>query len=109
MEITIVGTGAMAKGIAARARAGRNAVTIVGRHPSRAQALPAQLPCGAPAGTIGDPLRGSVAILAVPYRAVEGVLGRYAPELHSRVLVEITYPLDPTTLTEVAVRAGSAA
>ena len=39
MEITIIGTGQMARGVATRALAGRHSVTLVGRTASKAEAL----------------------------------------------------------------------
>ena len=66
MDITIIGTGNMARGIATRALAGGNTVTVLGQEPSKAQALANELAGNARAGTVGDALTGDVVVLAIP-------------------------------------------
>src|SRR3954465_6132949 len=108
MDITIIGTGNMARGIATRALAGGHSVTLLGTDKSKAEAL-APEPPGAPhAGQVGDPL-GDVVVLAVWYQAVDDVLARYGDQLDGKVVVDITNPVDPATFQPISVEAGSAA
>jgi predicted dinucleotide-binding enzyme len=59
MDITIIGTGNMARGIATRALAGGNTVTLVGHGTDSARALAAELSGEVRTGTVGDPISGA--------------------------------------------------
>lgn len=109
MQITIIGTGNMARGIATRALAGGNAVTLLGTSSDKAQALAGELSGDVSAGTIGDPISGDVVVLAVWYQVLDDVLGRYGEQLAGKVVVDITNPVDPQTFQPLSVEAGSAA
>ena len=109
MQITIIGTGNMARGIATRALAGSNAVTLLGTSADKAQALAGELSGDVRAGAIGDPISGDVVVLAVWYQVLDDVLGRYADQLDGKVVVDITNPVDPQTFQPLNVAAGSAA
>jgi 8-hydroxy-5-deazaflavin:NADPH oxidoreductase len=109
MQITIIGTGNMARGIATRALAGGNAVTLLGTSADKAQALAGELSGDVRAGAIGDPISGDVVVLAVWYQVLDDVLGRYGDQLDGRVVVDITNPVDPQTFQPLNVAAGSAA
>jgi 8-hydroxy-5-deazaflavin:NADPH oxidoreductase len=109
MEITIIGTGNMARGIATRALAGGNAVTLHGTSADKAQALAGELSGDVRAGAIGDPISGDVVVLAVWYQMLDDVLGRYADQLDGKVVVDITNPVDTQTFQPLNVAAGSAA
>ena len=109
MDITIIGTGNMARGIATRALAGGNAVTLLGTSADKAQALAGELSGDVRAGAIGDPISGDVVVLAVWYQVLDDVLGRYGDQLDGKVVVDITNPVDPQTFQPLNVAAGSAA
>ena len=94
MQITIIGTGNMARGIATRALAGGNTVTLLGTRSEKAQALADELPGDVSAGQVGDALAGDVVVLAVWYQALGDVLGRYGDQLAGKVVVDITNPVD---------------
>ena len=94
MEITIIGTGNMARGIATRALAGGNAVTLLGTEADKAEALAGELSGDVRAGTVGDPISGDVVVLAVWYQALDDVLGRYGDQLDGKTVVDITNPVD---------------
>lgn len=93
-EVTIIGSGNMARGIGSRLVAGGNSVRILDRDPGKAAALADELRDGATAGTLGDPVEGDVVVLAIPYGAVEQVAERYASGLSGKVVVDITNPVD---------------
>ena len=109
MQITIIGTGNMARGIATRALAGGNAVTLLGTSADKAQALAGELSGDVRAGAIGDPISGDVVVLAVWYQVLDDVLGRYAGQLDGKVVVDITNPVDPQTYRPLDLAAGSVA
>ena len=70
MDITIIGTGNMARGIATRAVEGGQNVTLLGTAKAKADALAQELPGEVHTGQVGDPLAGDVVVLAVWYQAV---------------------------------------
>ena len=109
MDITIIGTGNMARGIATRALAGGHSVTLLGTESDKAEALADELSGEVSAGKVGDPLTGDVVVLAIWYAAVDDVLGRYGDQLDGKVVVDITNPVDPETYAPLTVAAGSVA
>ena len=48
-------------------------------------------------------------VLAVWYAAVDDVLGRYGDQLHGKVVVDITNPIDVDAFAPLELEAGSAA
>ena len=110
MDITIIGTGNMARGIATRVLEGGHGVTVLGTEQAKAEALAAELARGRlGAGELGDPLTGDVVVLAVWYQAVADVLARYGDQLDGKVVVDITNPVDTETYAPLTVEAGSVA
>jgi 8-hydroxy-5-deazaflavin:NADPH oxidoreductase len=109
MDITIIGTGNMARGIATRALTGGNGVTLLGTSIEKAQALADELSGDVRAGRVGDPLSGDVVVLAVWYQALDDVLRRYEGELDGKVVVDITNPVDTETYAPLSIEAGSVA
>ena len=109
MDITIIGTGNMARGIGARALAGGNSVTLLGTSLEKAQALAGELSGDVRAGTVGDPIAGDVVVLAVWYHVLDDVIGRYRDQLAGKTVIEISNPVDPQTFAPLTVEAGSAA
>jgi 8-hydroxy-5-deazaflavin:NADPH oxidoreductase len=109
MEITIIGTGNMARGIATRAVEGGHAVTLLGTEKAKAETLAAEFWGDVRAGAVGDPLAGDVVVLAVWYQTVPDVLARYGAELEGKVVVDITNPVDLETYAPLTVEAGSVA
>jgi 8-hydroxy-5-deazaflavin:NADPH oxidoreductase len=109
MNVTIIGTGNMARGIATRALAGGHTVTVLGTSQDKASALAGELSGDVEAGAVGDPLSGDVVVLAIPYTAIDDVLGAYSGQLDGKVVVDITNPVDFSTFSPLSVEAGSAA
>jgi predicted dinucleotide-binding enzyme len=110
MQITIVGTGNMARGIATRALAGGHDVTLIGTDRSKAEALAGELG-GAGGGSVqaGDTVAGDAVVLAVPYPAAAAVLDAHAGDLAGKVVVDITNPVDFETFEPLSFGAGSGA
>jgi 8-hydroxy-5-deazaflavin:NADPH oxidoreductase len=99
----------MARGIATRALAGGQSITLLGTETAKAQALADELSGDVRAGQVGDPLAGSVVVLAVWYAAVDDILGRYSDQLEGKVVVDITNPIDVDAFEPLELEAGSAA
>jgi len=109
MDVTIIGTGNMARGIATRALAGGHSVTLLGTAADKAQALAADLDGAVRVGQSGDPLSGDVVVLAIWYQAVADVLATYGDQLTGKVVVDITNPVDPETFAPLTIDEGSVA
>jgi 8-hydroxy-5-deazaflavin:NADPH oxidoreductase len=105
MQITIIGTGNMARGIGTRALAGGHDVTLVGTEPEKAQALAGELGGSARAG---ESVEGDVVILAVPYAAAAGIVRTYGDQLDGKVVVDITNPVDLNTFEPLQVEGSGA-
>jgi NADPH-dependent F420 reductase len=108
MDITIVGTGNMARGIATRALAGGHAVRLLGTEEAKAQEAAAQLSGDVRTGTVGDALEGDVVVLAVWYHALDDVVQRYRDQLDGKVVVDITNPVDLNTFEPLQVEGSGA-
>src|SRR6516165_6640532 len=109
MDITIIGTGNMSRGIASRALAGGHSVTLLGHEAGKGEALASELSGDVSAGTVGDALAGDVVVLAIPYGAIDDVIGRYGDQLSGRTVVDITNPVDWGSFAPLNIEAGSAA
>ncbi len=111
MNVTIIGTGKMARGIAARLLDGGHHVTLVGHTPGKAEALAEELKSRAKNGSISPAmpgtLPGEVVILAVPYSAAQSVVQQFVEMLPSKILVDISNPVNFQKM-EIIVQDGSA-
>ncbi|RBM14946.1 NADPH-dependent F420 reductase [Streptomyces sp. PT12] len=114
MIVTIVGTGAMARAVATIALAGGHTVRIIGRSHARAEALAGELARAAPDGTVGasDAIAvedADLVVLAVPYPAGVELAATYGTALTESVIVDISNPVDPTSLDDSLVPPGTSA
>lgn len=115
MDITIIGTGNMARGIGTRALAGGHNVTLVGHEPGKAENLATELQGIAKGGAkvqaapSGAPLNGDVVILAVPYTAAASVVQQYGDQLAGKIIVDITNPVDFSTMSPAVAPGTSGA
>ena len=94
MDITIVGTGNMARGIGSRALAGGHNVTLVGKDEERAQEAASALEGSVQTAVSGDPVEGDLVVLAVYYSDARQAVEQYADQLAGRVVVDITNPVN---------------
>ncbi len=112
MNITIIGTGKMARGLGARLLESGHHVTLVGHTPGKAEALVAELKDRSNKGSISvaipGTLPGEIVILAVYYPVVASVVHQYLELLPGKILVDITNPIDFQKM-DMIVSDGSAA
>jgi predicted dinucleotide-binding enzyme len=108
MDVTIIGTGNMARGIGTRVVAGGHPLTVLGVDRSKAEALAGELDGETRAGVVGDAIAGDV-VVAVWYPVSLEVVERYGPQLDGKVVVDISNPLDVETFEPVLPDAGSGA
>jgi 8-hydroxy-5-deazaflavin:NADPH oxidoreductase len=96
MDVTIIGTGNMARGIGSRALAGGHNLTVVGKDSESAQAVAADIGGEGSVKTAvtGEPLEGDVVVLAVYYPDARAAVEQHADQLAGKVVVDIANPVD---------------
>ena len=100
MNITILGSGNMARAIAARLLAGGNNVTLLSRTPDKAATHIKELaPLAAKGATVkvaaqGSPIADPVVINSIGYPAALDVITSYGAQLGGKILVDISNPLN---------------
>ena len=105
MNITIIGTGKMARGIATRMLAGGNNVILVGHAPGKAEDLATELQRAARGGasvqaaSAGSSNDSAVVVLAVPYAAAVPIVQQYGDQLAGKIIVDISNAVDFTTMS----------
>ncbi|MEJ2264217.1 MAG: NAD(P)-binding domain-containing protein [Anaerolineales bacterium] len=102
MNITIIGAGNMARGIATRLLAAGNNVTLMGRSPEKVGDLAGQLGSAAKNGATvktapyGSAVSDDVVVLAVPFPADTSILREFGDKLGGRIIVNISTPFNAT-------------
>ncbi|MGQ4513046.1 NAD(P)-binding domain-containing protein [Streptomyces sp. DW26H14] len=95
-DITIIGTGNMARTLGARATAGGNTVEIMDRDHSKAADLAKALGGGATTGEWGTAPAGDIVIVALLYDGVVPAVAQYGDALAGKVVVDISNPFNST-------------
>jgi predicted dinucleotide-binding enzyme len=108
-DITIIGNGNMARGIATRAVAAGKSVEILGQDAAKAQALAGELGATVTSGTTAGAPKGSIVVLAVPFDAAKSVVTAYGEQLAGKTIVDITNPVNFETFDSLVVEPGSSA
>ena len=93
-SISIIGTGNMARTIAALAVAGGNTVEIIGRDQSKAAELAKDLGGSTTTGDFGAVPAGDIVIVALGYANVVPVVAQYGNALADKVIVDICNPVN---------------
>jgi len=102
MNVTIIGSGNMGRGIATRAVAGGHSVTFVDSNPETAQKAAADVKAAAKNGatvstaSLGDVKLGDVVVLAVWYGTNIEIAKQLGTKLAGKVVVDIANPLNST-------------
>jgi predicted dinucleotide-binding enzyme len=109
-DITIIGTGNMARGLATRALAGGNSVQLLAHDDkAKADSLAAELGGEVTTGVVGDDVSGDIVIPAVYFDPAKDVVAKYGGALDGKVYVDITNPVDTSTFEGLSVPEGSSA
>jgi predicted dinucleotide-binding enzyme len=109
MNVLIIDTGNMGRGIASRALAGNNTVTLHDEDGAKAQALATELGA-AVAGDTRDAISAAdIVVIATPYAASLDVARRLGPALANKIVIDISNPLDETYTGLVTAPGTSAA
>ncbi len=114
MNVTIIGTGNMGRGIGTRLLSGGHNVTFMDREPEKATALAHELSGKAAKGAkvqgavLGTPIKDEIVILAIPYGATGQVIESLGQKLDGKIIVDITNPLN-ATYSGLAVAPGTSA
>ena len=113
MDVTIIGTGNMARGIGTRAIAGGHDVSVMGKDEASAQEVIADLESasgegGVSAAAAGDEIAGDVVVLAVYYPDARAAVEQHADQLAGKIVVDITNPVNETFDALVVPADGSA-
>src|SRR6201990_727041 len=95
-NISIIGTGNMARTIGARAIAGGNTVEVMGRDQSKAAELAKALGDGATTGEWGTAPAGHIVIVALLYDGVVPAVAQFGDALAGKVIVDISNPFNST-------------
>jgi 8-hydroxy-5-deazaflavin:NADPH oxidoreductase len=114
MQITIIGAGNMARGIATRALVGGHTVRIIDRDPDKAARLAAGLQENTAAADVeaagATGIGGAeIVVLALPYHAARQAAAQYAAALAGKTLVDISNPVDVSTFDSLVVAPGTSA
>jgi NADPH-dependent F420 reductase len=111
MDVTIIGTGNMARGVGSRVLQGGHRLTVVGKDRERAEGVVNDLgDAGGEASTAvsGDPIEGDVVVLAVYYPDAREAVEQYRDQLAGKVVVDITNPVNDSFDALVVPPDGSA-
>jgi 8-hydroxy-5-deazaflavin:NADPH oxidoreductase len=95
VNVTIIGTGNMARGIGSRLLAGGHQVTVLGKETADAEEVVKDLGANgsAQAGQSGDAIADEVVVLAVYYPDAQAAVEQYRDALSGKVVVDITNPV----------------
>jgi len=102
MNVTIIGSGNMGRGIGTRAVAGGHSVTFVDANPEVADKAAADVKASAKNGatvstaSLGDAVLGDVVVLAVWYGTNIEIAKQLGTKLAGKVVVDIANPLNST-------------
>jgi predicted dinucleotide-binding enzyme len=120
VNVTIIGTGNMARAIGMRLVAGGHRVTVFGKEVGAAEEVVDELDAGgsAEARRSGDPIDDDVVVLAVYFPDAMAFVEEYGDSLSGKVVADITNPVnetydlvtppDSSAAQELAAKAGGA-
>ena len=100
MNVTIFGTGNMARAIATRMLAGGNSVTFLSRTPDKSAKIAQDLAPHAKKGAtirvaaLGSAIADPVVINTIWFHSAQDVIKAHSDQLKGKILVDVTNPLD---------------
>jgi hypothetical protein len=100
VNLTILGSGVMARAIGTRALVGGHSMQVLSRNAENYQALAEELRSLAissetvAVGPLDEPLVGDLVVMAVPYPAAFTLVRRYSEEFNGKIVIDITNPVN---------------
>ena len=100
MDVTIIGSGKMGRGLATRFLSGGHNVTLLDRQPDKARSVAQEVASSARKGAkaqgavLNGAVQGEIVVLAVPYSAMDEVVEKNGAGLADKIVVDITNPLN---------------
>lgn len=108
-DITIIGSGSMARAIGLRAVAAGRSLQILDRNPENAAKLAAELGGNTASGGLGDLPEGDMVVLALYFEPAKEVATHYGDTLSGKTVVEISNPVNMETGDSLVVEPGTSA
>ena len=108
-DITIIGSGNMARAVGTRAVAAGRSLQILDRTPEHAATLAAELGGNTTSGGLGDVPEGDIVVLALYFGPAKEVATHYGDTLSGKTVVEISNPINTDTFDSLVVEPGSSA
>ena len=108
-DITIIGSGNMARAIGLRAVAAGRSVQVLDRSPDNAAKLAAELGSKTSSGSLGDVPEGDIVVLALYFEPAKEVAMHYGDTLSGKTVVEISNPVNMQTGDSLEVEPGTSA
>lgn len=108
-DITIIGSGNMARAIGLRAAAAGESIQILDRSPDNAARLAAELGADTSSGGLGDVPEGDIVVLALYFEPAKEVAAHYGDTLSGKTVVEISNPVNMETGDSLLVEPGTSA
>jgi 8-hydroxy-5-deazaflavin:NADPH oxidoreductase len=111
VNVTIIGTGNMARAIGGRLLAGGHQVTVLGKEVEAAEQVVGDLDAdgSAGAGRSGDPIADEVVVLAVYFPDAMAAVESYGDALAGKTIIDVSNPVNETYDDLVTPPDGSAA
>jgi 8-hydroxy-5-deazaflavin:NADPH oxidoreductase len=108
-DITIIGSGNMARAIGLRAVAAGRTIQILDRTPDNAAKLAAELGPSTASGSLGDVPEGDIVVLALYFEPTREVATHYGDTLSGKTVIEISNPVNMETGDSLLVEPGTSA
>jgi len=108
-DITIIGSGNMARAIGLRAVAAGRSIQILDRSPDNAAKLAAELGANTTSGGLGDVPEGDIVVLALYFEPAKEVAMHYGDTLSGKTVIEISNPVNMQTGDSLEVEPGTSA
>ena len=99
-DITIIGSGNMARAIGTRAVAAGRSVQVLDRTPENAAKLAAELGGNTSPGALSEVPEGDIVVLALYFGPAKEVATHFGDTLSGKTVVDISNPID----TETSIR-----
>lgn len=109
IDVTIIGTGSMGRALATRTIAAGKNLQVLARSTETAATFAAELGSGITSGNTTEAPAGQIVILALPFDAAKEYASAQGAALDSKIVIDISNPVDFSTFDSLTTAAGSSA